>query len=268
VITHRDGLVAPARGAGARSITYLGHATTLLSFGDVQVVTDPVLTGRVAFIRRVAAGPAAALGGPELILISHAHQDHLHRPSLRMLDPAVPVIVPPGLGALVRGWGRASVRELPVGESLDHRSLTVTAVRAEHSGFRPPLGPRAEAIGYVIRNGGVSIYFAGDTAMYPEMSELAGIGLDVALLPVWGWGPTLGPGHLDPEQAAQAAALLEARVVIPIHWGTLWPTALRWRRDRLVDPPHQFAAAVRKAAPRTRVVVLAPGESCGVEEAA
>jgi L-ascorbate metabolism protein UlaG (beta-lactamase superfamily) len=248
------------------TVAYLGHATVLIELSGVQLLTDPVLTGGVVtFIRRVSSAPGTELGRTRVVLVSHGHHDHLHRASLRHLDRDVPVIVPVGLGALVTRWGHREVVELPVGVTYDVGEVRVTAVHADHSGFRPPLGPRAAAVGYVIEDGDRRIYFAGDTDLYPGMADLAPAGLDLALLPVWGWGPNLGAGHLDPERAASAVALLAPRMAIPIHWGTLWPMALRWRRSRLVDPPARFADAVARLAPETRVVVLAPGEALDLE---
>ena len=76
----------------------------------------------------------------------------------------------------------------------------------------------------MIEGGGRSVYFAGDTDVFEEMADLAPV--DVALLPIWGWGPSMGPGHMDPARAAEAARLLDARVAIPIHWGTYFPIHL------------------------------------------
>jgi L-ascorbate metabolism protein UlaG (beta-lactamase superfamily) len=93
------------------------------------------------------------------------------------------------------------------------------------------------------------------------MERLAG-GLDVALLPVWGWGPSLGAGHLDPERAARAAALLAPRIAIPIHWGTFFPLGLARLRSSLVQaPPREFARRAAELAPQVDVRVLSPGES-------
>jgi L-ascorbate metabolism protein UlaG (beta-lactamase superfamily) len=102
------------------------------------------------------------------------------------------------------------------------------------------------------------VFFAGDTDLFPEMDGLVD-DLDVALLPIWGWGPTMGPGHLDPERAAEATRLLAPRVVIPIHWGTYLRAGLR--RGDLEAPARAFAEAVARAAPSCEVVVLRPGES-------
>ena len=107
---------------------------------------------------------------------------------------------------------------------MDLGGVQVDAVEALHSGFRPPLGPTAPAIGFVIR-GTRSVYFAGDTDMFPGMADLGPI--DLALIPVWGWGPTLGRGlHLDPLRAAEALRLIRPRAAVPIHWGTYWPHAM------------------------------------------
>ena len=88
--------------------------------------------------------------------------------------------------------------------------------------------------------------------------------LDAALLPVWGWGPTLGPGHLDPRAAADALRLLRPRLAIPIHWGTLFPIGLdrlRGKAGLLSDPPHDFAREAARLAPEVEVRLLQPGEA-------
>jgi L-ascorbate metabolism protein UlaG (beta-lactamase superfamily) len=102
------------------------------------------------------------------------------------------------------------------------------------------------------------VYFAGDTDLFEGMGELRGT-VDVALLPVWGWGPSVGEGHLDPERAAQAAAMIDPKLAILIHWGTF---ALLWARDGDSDRhAREFAERVLEVAPRVEVRVLAPGES-------
>ena len=210
-------------------------------------------------LRRRSAPPAdEVIEAPTAVLLSHFHHDHLDLPSLRRLGRGTRVLVPRGAGAFMRRHGFTAVAELGVGETETVGGVEVTAVEAEHSGSRGPLGPTAEAIGFVVR-GSSSVYFAGDTDAFPAMSALAGT-LDVALLPVWGWGPTLGPGHLDPEGAARVAAVLKPRIAIPIHWGTFFPIGRR-PADLLTRPPRDFAARVASLAPGVEVQVLDPGES-------
>ena len=126
---------------------------------------------------------------------------------------------------------------------------------------RHPFAPLSPALGFLVASESTRIYFAGDTDLFPEMSDLAGK-VDVALLPVWGWGPRLGVGHLDPERAAEAVRRIRPRVAIPIHWGTFYPWALAriWPRP-LAHPPLEFARQVGQRAPDVDVRVLAPGEA-------
>jgi L-ascorbate metabolism protein UlaG (beta-lactamase superfamily) len=137
----------------------------------------------------------------------------------------------------------------------------VIATRAEHSGWRPPFGPRAECLGFIVE-GSRRVYFAGDTDLFPEMAALGPV--DVALLPVWGWGPTLGPGHMDPRRAAEALTLIKPSLAVPIHWGALYPVPLlalgSGRRSFLHSPPREFAAFALDVAPEVDVRVLQPGE--------
>ncbi|MCW2531513.1 MAG: Zn-dependent hydrolase of the beta-lactamase fold-like protein [Blastococcus sp.] len=252
---------------------FLGHSTVRVEMAGRTVLTDPLLTDTVGLLRRVVPLPdPATWAGVDVVLISHLHGDHLHLPSLRTLGPDVRIVVPRGAGAWLRGRGFPRVDELSAGEAISDGALRITAVRAEHSGHRwgPRLthGPSTESLGYLLEGGGSTVYASGDTALFQGMSVLAERAVDVALLPVWGWGPDLGPGHLDPVSAADAVALIRPQIVVPVHWGTLavagmtsLPTPLRGRMRRLlVDPPHSFAAEVTARGLDTRVVVTDPGQ--------
>jgi L-ascorbate metabolism protein UlaG (beta-lactamase superfamily) len=194
-------------------------------------------------------------GRVDAVLLSHLHYDHLDLPSLRMLPNDVRVLAPAGAGPLLRSAGVQQVEELLPGETAEVSGVRIEATPAEHDDRRRPLGARATPLGFVVR-GRPSVYFAGDTDLFPGMADLAPI--DAALLPVAGWGPTLGPGHMDAEQAAQAAALLRPAVAVPIHWGTLHPRGRR-RGAWFHTPPHRFAARVAQLAPEVDVRVLEPG---------
>ncbi|MCX6046306.1 MAG: MBL fold metallo-hydrolase [Chloroflexi bacterium] len=159
----------------------------------------------------------------------------------------------------MRRQGFTHVTELVAGEQLTIGALVITATPAQHSGGRGWFGPRVESLGFLLR-GQQTIYFAGDTDLFPEMQALS-TALDIALLPVWGWGPTLGAGHMDPYRAAQALTLLKPHWAIPIHWGTLYPMGMRYLRPRLLQaPPYLFAYHAHILAPTVQIRIVEPGQ--------
>jgi L-ascorbate metabolism protein UlaG (beta-lactamase superfamily) len=243
-------------------VSFLGHSTALVEIDGLRVLTDPVLFDRVTFLRRVASSVDPDLHADvDVAVVSHLHLDHFDMQSLRLLGPQTRFVVPAGAARLVRAAGLPNVEELAPGEEVEIGGVTFRATPAQHGGYRPPFGPRAAAVGYLLEGAASRLYFAGDTDLFPEMQDLSDE-LDVALLPVWGYGPTLGPGHLDPTRAAQALQLLRPRFAVPIHWGTLWPYGLgRVRPHRLTQPPLQFASHAAETRPEAKVLVTPPGES-------
>lgn len=245
--------VALARVMAGR-ITYVGHATVLVDLDGVRLLTDPVLRSRVLHLRRVGSVPASTLRGIDAVLLSHAHWDHLDLPSLDRLGRELPIICPRGLGPLLRRRRFEHVVEVVAGEDVRIGALTVTATFAEHEGGRGPLGAKAKSVGYIV-SGSQRIYFAGDTDLFDAMADLAP--LDVALVPVAGWGPKVGSGHLDPHTAAEALRLLRPRIAVPIHWGTYATIG----RHPEPDPPEDFRRAAAELAPDVSVSILQPGET-------
>jgi L-ascorbate metabolism protein UlaG (beta-lactamase superfamily) len=242
------------------AVTWLGHSSVVIDLDGARAVTDPVLGHRVGPLVRVAPDPSpAATQGASLVLLSHLHPDHADPRSLRRLGPGRPRILAPKGGARwLRRHGLENVTELGAGEEAAAGPLRVTATAAAHDGRRHPFAAETSAVGFVVR-GSRSVYFAGDTDLFDGMAALAGT-IDVALLPVWGWGRSLGVGHLDPDRAAEAAARIAPAIAIPIHWGTLAPPRPYPRPDDPTAPPHAFAAATARRAPGVDVRVLAPGE--------
>ena len=252
---------AGGEGIPADRIVFLGHATILIEVSGVRLLTDPLLRARVAHLRRQAAPVDLSVGArPDAALISHLHHDHLDLASLRLLGSDMPLLVPAGAGAWLRRRGFESVTEMRVGQVTSVGAVAITAMEARHEGRRHPGGPRAQALGYLVV-GRREVYFAGDTELFAAMCE-GRQQLDVALLPIAGWGPNLGPGHMDPLDAARAVRLLKPRVAIPVHWGTLLPIGSGSRhRARLADPPRLFTRHVAQLAPEVEVRVLAPGQA-------
>ncbi len=243
-------------------LTYLGHATVLLEVDGVRVMTDPVLRPGASGLRRMpGAADVQHYTEVDLVLISHLHHDHLDIPSLRRLVGDPLIVVPDGAARWLRLRGFRNVAEMAPGDVLQHGDVRVRCTMAVHSGKREPRGPEALAVGYVIEAGPATVYFAGDTDIFPGMVDLVPGELDVALIPVWGWGLVLGDGHLNPQSAADAVALLRPRYAVPIHWGTFAVAGLhRLKFQRMATPPLQFAEAVKALDLDTTVLITPPGD--------
>jgi L-ascorbate metabolism protein UlaG (beta-lactamase superfamily) len=246
----------------AARIVYVGHATVLVDLDGVRLLTDPVLRPRLMHLRRVGKVDTSVLRGVDAVLVSHAHFDHLDLPSLERLGRELPMIVPRGAGGLLRRRGFRAVTELDVGDELHIGELSIRGTPALHPAERMPFGMKADPMGHLIA-GSRSVYFAGDTERFDGMSDLGPV--DVALLPVAGWGPNLGPGHMGPRDAAEAAQLLRAATVIPIHWGTLYPAhkGLRGTPEAIERPAEEFSECLRELAPEIEARVLRPGDETG-----
>jgi L-ascorbate metabolism protein UlaG (beta-lactamase superfamily) len=209
-------------------------------------------------------------------LVSHLHFDHLHLPSLRKLDPRTRLLAPQGTARiLARTRPALSVRveEVTPGDVIDLGGVVIRAVPAVHDGRRHPLSHHGgPALGFVID--GVKdfqdptrVWFAGDTGLFAGMTDLWPV--DVAVIPVGGWGPTLGPTHLDPTQAAEAVRRVGANDAIPIHYGTFWPTGLRLLnprvfQQRFVEPGTRFATALNSCCPTSTPHLLNAGGTATV----
>lgn len=248
--------------SAAARITFVGHATVLVEIDGVRLLTDPVLRRRIGPLWRHGPLPDPRLAEDvDAVLISHLHHDHADVPSLRRLSRAVPVLAAPGSGDFLARLGFGDVRELVPGDSGNVGGVRVTATEANHPAGGRRFERASRAIGFEL-SGQQRIYFAGDTDLFDGMEAIGAGKLDLALLPIWGWGTNIGAGHLDPERAARAAALLSAKLVVPIHWGTLYPLGLaRWRPEPLRSPPRELAAWMRELAPQSELRVLAPGET-------
>jgi L-ascorbate metabolism protein UlaG (beta-lactamase superfamily) len=244
-------------------LTWFGHATVLVEDG-ARILTDPVLTQSLVHLhRRAGPVPQSLSGLVDAVVLSHLHVDHLHRPSLARLDAGTPALVPRGAARLLRGLPVEPV-EVVAGDTVPVGDSEVVVVPAMHNDVRWPWSRvHGAAVGYVVRGAG-STYFAGDTSLFPGMRDLHPL-LDVALLPVGGWGPWLRGEHMDPEDAASCLTRLGARVAVPIHYGTFWPRGVGWLRPWVFhEPGREFEAHARRLAPHVEVRVLDPGTATEV----
>ncbi len=246
-------------------VQWVGHATALVEVGDQRILTDPLLTRRVAHLRRRRPLPTPDVADVDTVLLSHAHLDHLHLPSLRKVHPSTRFVTPVGIGRLLRAAGFDDVTEVRVGDciELDGDQLSVDVVSAAHKHGRGPHSRvTAPPVGYVINGEGRRVYFPGDTDRFDGMSQLHDI--DLAMLPIWGWGSSLGTGHLDPTRAATATGVIRPGIVVPIHWGTYAPEDGRRVPSWFDVPPEQFESALVDAGLAQHLHLLHPGESVRV----
>ncbi|MDI3407051.1 MBL fold metallo-hydrolase [Streptomyces cavernicola] len=253
-------------------ITWWGHATCTVEDSGVRVLTDPLFARRLAHLRRRRGelpGPRAR--SADLALVSHLHADHLHLPSLAQLASGTRLLVPRGARDAVPGLRRLTgldITEVAPGDEVSvEKGLTVRAVPALHDGRRLPIGPhRCPALGFVV-TGEARTYFAGDTGLFDSLAEEVGE-VDVALLPVGGWGPYLGHGHLDAGRAAVALARIAPRSAVPVHYGTYWPIGMdAVRPHEFHAPGDEFARQAALLAPEVAVHRLGHGESVRPEVA-
>lgn len=242
----------------------MGHATTLLDVDGYRILTDPLLTGRVAHLRRRRPIPGSEHHDVDLVLLSHVHVDHLHLPSLKRLRPSARVLTPIGSERLVRKAGFTDVTGIRVGDRVETGPVVVEVVPAAHKHGRGPHSRvHADPVGFVVNGAGRRIYFPGDTDLFDAMGDLGEI--DVALLPIWGWGSTLGTGHLDPRRAAAATKLIRPEVLLPIHWGTYAPEDGRRRIPTWFDtPPIHLRTELDSIGELGRLHLVEPGSSLTV----
>jgi L-ascorbate metabolism protein UlaG (beta-lactamase superfamily) len=254
----------PRPAPGALSITFVGHATVMMTSAEARLLTDPLLVNFLWGLRRAEAAALHPEDAAEvsLVLISHAHHDHLHPPSLRRLPKSATIVVPPRCAGLVERAGFARVVVLEPGEELAHHDLTITAVAARHDGARGVSGWRG-ASGYVVRAGGraargASAYFAGDTAYFSGFEEIGRrLRPQVALLPIAGYDPPpLRETHMSPLDALYAFEDLRAEIMIPIGHGS-FPLGY----EPMEEPLAWLRALAAEHSLEARVQALAHGET-------
>ena len=244
-------------------MTWLGHSTVVLDIAGHRIVTDPLLGRHGGFLRRRGDRPRPdTWTGSDAVLLSHLHHDHAELRSLRLLD-GVPVLTGPANAEWLRGKG---LNGLGLGDSWHELGdgVAVRLVRAVHHARPMPHRPN-DAHGHLVRAPEGTVWVAGDTSLYDEMADLPALAggehIDLAFVPIGGWGPRLSPGHLGPEEAAEACARARVRWVVPVHWGTLHPPTMRTWGAWMDRPALEFEEAVRRTAPDCRVVELVPGGS-------
>lgn len=245
---------------------WIGHSTVLLSFYGTQILTDPNFASRIVIARRAVGLPIEPEEIKELnlILISHAHYDHLDIPSLKRLPRAAIVIVPWGNSDLIKGLGFSRVVEMKWGESFAIDGLIVEAFQPAHWGKRHPFDSEDRGYNsYLLTKNGKSLLFAGDTGYSKIFTEKGG-GREIvcAFLSIGAYKPDwFRQNHASPEEALKMFAESGARFMIPIHWGTFILS-----HEPLEEPMKRLKAEAARLGLEERVIILKHGESFTVPE--
>jgi L-ascorbate metabolism protein UlaG (beta-lactamase superfamily) len=254
----------PAPLPGHIAVTFVGHASVMLTTSRARILVDPYFGDFLSGIRRRESACLAEADAQQatLILISHAHRDRLHLPSLRRLPRRARLVVPPRCGSLVESLGFAEVLELAPGRTLEHADVEVTAVAARHDGRRG-FFDRAwrSTCGFIVRCDEASVYYAGDTAYFSGFEEIGRrLHPNVALLPIAGYQPPQQRSdHMSPLDAVHAFEDLGAKLLVPIGYGSF---PMGYEPDD--EPLAWLGQLCRERGLSDRLVVLRPGDTCQV----
>ena len=259
-----EGRPVPHPQPGHIAVTFVGHGSVMLTTRAGRVLIDPFLGEFLFGVRRREAASLAPADAADvnLILISHAHRDHLHLPTLRRLPRRAVIVLPPRCQSLVQPLGFERIIELAPGQSFEHKDVEVTAVAARHDGRRGLLR-RAwrPSLGYLVKCAGANVYHAGDTAYFSGFEEIGRrLHPDVALLPIAGYEPpALREDHMSPLDAVQAFVDLGAKLLVPIAHGS-FPLGY----EPSDEPLTWLSQLCQEHGLLDRLCVLRPGETCDV----
>jgi L-ascorbate metabolism protein UlaG (beta-lactamase superfamily) len=256
--------------AGGSRLTWIGHASYLGWLGGGAFVIDPVFSSRIGgVVPRHGRPGLTARDLPPLaaLLVTHAHYDHLDRPSVESLPRSLPVVVPRGLGRWFARLGFTHVDELDWWGSRTCGPLRITLVPARHWSRRSPWDTnRTLWGGFVVEGGGHSIYHAGDSAWFDGFAEIGRRfpKLDAAILPIGAYDPAwfMEQHHMNPEQAGRAFLATRARCLVPSHWG-----AFKLSDEPLVEPIERLRRwwGENPPADGARLVIPAVGETMALD---
>jgi len=251
---------------GEMGVTFIGHASFFLQVGGENVLVDPNFARWLFVLKRLRKPGVMLRDLPpiDLVLITHAHFDHLHRPSLRSLvqhtkrwrGSAPTIVVPEHVFDLVSDLGFRDVVELNWWSSYRHRNVTITHVPSRHWGARILRDAHRGYGGYVLRDGKHSVYHAGDTAYFSGFREIGmRLAPQLALLPIGAYNPpSFRNVHTSPADATRAFVDLNARWMVPMHYGTF-----RLSHEPMDEPLQLLDDAARQAGVQDRVLVLPEG---------
>jgi L-ascorbate metabolism protein UlaG (beta-lactamase superfamily) len=243
---------------GQVAITWIGHASFLIQFTDLNVLVDPNFANWLFLLKRIKRSGLKIRDLPpiDLVLLTHAHFDHFHKPTLRRLPHPKIGVMPWGVGDLARNLGFARVIELEWWESFAQRDWKVTLTPGKHWGARTLHDQHRGYGGFVLEHQGRRIYHAGDSAYFDGFREIGQrLAPEVALLPIGAYHPeSFRCVHMGPDEAVRAFKDLRAQKLVPMHYGSF-----RLSFEEMDEPPRWLREIAREQKISDRVCILDEG---------
>ncbi len=244
---------------GQICITWIGHASFLVQTPEHSILIDPNWAKWLKIIKRIKHPGLEIHDLPaiDLVLVTHAHFDHLDKRTLRAVARDQPIVVPQNVGNLVHGLGFDQVHEMKSWDTFEHGSLKITMTPAKHWGARVLHDSHRGFGGFIVEYAGRSVFHCGDTAYFDGFREIGErVPVEIALLPIGAYdAPTKRDVHMNPEQAIQAFLELGAKTMIPMHFGTF-----RLSYEPLDEPPVRLMEKALQLDLLERVRMLNEGE--------
>lgn len=262
IFTPRAGRKTAARlpklKAGEVGLTWIGHASFLVQTRKANLLVDPNWAKWLKVIKRIRLPGMEIHDLPsiDLVLVTHAHFDHLDRRTLRRVAEDQPIVVPFEVGSLVHGLGFQSIHELEYWKSFEHGPARITLTPCRHWGARMLHDSHRGFGGYIIEVDGRTIYHCGDTAFFDGFKEIGErFKIDLALLPIGAYDPPSGREvHMNPEEALQAFQDLGAARMVPMHYGSF-----RLSYEPPDEPLQRLRAAAKGLGLEDRIAVMTEG---------
>jgi L-ascorbate metabolism protein UlaG (beta-lactamase superfamily) len=262
LLTRRTGQhrrpVFPRLNHGQVAITWIGHASFLIQFTDLNVLVDPNFANWLFLLKRIKRSGLRIEHLPpiDLVLLTHAHFDHFHKPTLRRLPRPKIGVMPWGVGDLAHDLGFERVVELEWWESFSQGGWSVTLTPSKHWGARTLRDHHRGYGGFLLQHQGRCIYHAGDSAYFHGFKQIGRrLPPEIALLPIGAYHPqSFRRMHMGPDQAIKAFKDLHARSLVPMHYGSF-----RLSFEDVDEPPRWLLEIAERENLASRIRILEEG---------
>jgi len=246
------------------SLTFINHASLYIKAGKTSALIDPIFFGLPGFIKDFS--PLTFNGrpvpDPDLILITHGHYDHLDKKSLGAFAQDQSIVAPLGYHGVFESLGLGNHTQLDWFDTVTRGDMKITLLPCSHWTMRNPLiGPNTALWGsYLIETAqGLTIYISGDTAYFRQFKEIGKrFDIDVAVFNLGAYEPRwfMAQSHMNPEETVQAFQELQAKHLIPVHWGTF-----RLGDEPVHFPPLALESLIKQKGLEEKLIALDHGRS-------